>query len=93
MNGQSSQRFAAGDQQLAAGGEGRDMGTAGEAQSDLRLAISNYLPEGRGNGWWRAGSGRFAAGDEQLSAGREGRDMDGAAGEAQGDLQLATINK
>ena len=61
--GQNSERFAAGDQQLAAGGEGRDMGTAGEAHSDLRLATSNYLPEGRGGsrvklraicGWLRA---------------------------------------
>jgi len=29
MNGQNSERFAAGDRQLSAGGEGRDMGGAG----------------------------------------------------------------
>jgi len=51
MNGQNSERFAAGDEQLSAGGEGRGgPWVAGEAQSDLRLATSNYLPEGRDSG-------------------------------------------
>jgi len=54
MNGeeggeQSSERFAAGHEQLSAGGEGRDSGgAAGEAQSGLRLATSNYRSKGRG---------------------------------------------
>jgi len=51
MNGRSSERFAAGDEQLSAGGEGRGgPWAAGEAQSDWRLATSNYLPEGRDTG-------------------------------------------
>jgi len=59
----------------------------------LRLAASNYRPEGRGvsRAAFVAGDERFS-GDEQLSVGGEGWESGGAAGKAQSDLQLATSN-
>jgi len=79
--GQSSERFATGDQQLSVGGEGRESVAADQAQGDFQLATSNKRPEGRGGS--RAAriqsSERFAARGEQLSVEGEGWKSGGAA--------------
>jgi len=90
MNGeeggeQSLERFAAGDEQLSAGGEGWESGAAAR-RAKLR-AICDWRPATIGRrGGVEVGHGgrsseRFAARDEQLSAGGEGWEL-GTVGEA-----------